>query len=153
MRIIAVNLRKSQKIGSRLIRFATGEEFSHIGIQLGDDKIYHSDSHGCRMTSIDDFVNGSTARTFYFKVSNEAFKEMQMRAIEKLGNKYDFLGVIGFGVLLLLKRLGIRVKVPLMNPRWLICSEYAEYILMGTLTTSTPCEIVTKWEKFSENKV
>ena len=40
MRVISINLRKNDKIGSRVIRFATGEEFSHIGVQLGDDKIF-----------------------------------------------------------------------------------------------------------------
>lgn len=150
MRVISISLRKNDKIGSRIIRFATGEEFSHIGVQLGDDKIFQSDAHGCRVTLIDEFVDGNVVRAFYFKVSEEDFKQMRVRAISKLGYNYDFLGVIGFGLLLLAKKVGIKVKIPLMNPRWMMCSEYAEWILTGKQTTLTPGQVL---EQFRENQV
>jgi hypothetical protein len=150
MRIITICVRNSDKIGSKTIRFATGEEFSHIGVQLGDDKIYHSDIHGCRVCPITEFVEGNNVRSFYFRVEDQQFADMKTRAAAKLGTKYDVLGLIGFGVLLLLKRIGIRVKVPMMNPKWMFCSEYAEYILTGRHSTMTPVEVL---EEYRENKV
>lgn len=136
-------LRRSNKIGSRVIRFFTSEPASHIGVSFDGKTVYHSDSKGCRAESLEDFCKGSETLVRHYAVPMAA---MRMRANEKLGTKYDFLGVVGFGLLLLLKLCGFKAKIPLINPRWMMCSEYAEYILMGTKNTLTPIEVVKVYE-------
>lgn len=136
-------LRRSDKIGSKVIRTFTGEAASHIGVSFDGKHVYHSDVNGCRTELIEKFCKGSEVHTRHYAVPAAA---MRMRANEKLGTKYDLLGVVGFGIFLILKFFGIKAKVPLMNPKWMMCSEYAEYILLGTKNTLTPLEVVTAYE-------
>lgn len=136
-------LRRSNKIGSRVIRFFTSEPASHVGVSFDGKNVYHSDAKGCRLEPIEQFCKDSETLSRHYAVPTAA---MRMRANEKLGTKYDFLGVIGFGLFLMLKFVGIKAKVPLMNPRWMFCSEYAEYILMGTKNSLMPVEVVTVYE-------
>lgn len=142
MKTITVYLRKSGKIGSRIICLATGEAYSHIGVRLGDSNVFHSDGHGCHLSTFKDFSAGSTVLSKRFIIDADDLDAARARAIEKLGTAYDFLGVVGFGICLILKRLGIRFKIPLMNPRWMMCSEYVEYILLNKNETRTPAEVL-----------
>lgn len=139
-------VRKSHKTGSQVIRWATNEPFSHIGVSFDNcDTVYHSDSRGCRLESAWDFaVNSHAEVSTFFTPSFEEFTGMMWRARSKVGSKYDFLGVLGFGALLLLKKIGIKSKMPVFNPSWMFCSEYSEYIIFGTNTTLTPMQVVEK---------
>lgn len=145
---ISLCVRRSHLLGSQLIRWGTKETFSHIGVSLDNaNTVYHSDSKGCRVESAWDFAVNSHAEVAYsFKVTTEEYISMLWRAKSKLGAKYDFLGVLGFGVFLLLSRFGLSFR-PIFNPKWLFCSEYAEYIIFGTNTTLTPMQVVEKAKK------
>jgi hypothetical protein len=136
-------LRRSDKWGSCIIRWATREPASHIGVSFDGINVYHSDFKGCRVEKIEDFYKDSEVFVRHYATP---VASMKMRALEKLGSKYDFLGILGFALFLLFKFLGIRAKVPLMNPKWMLCSEYAEYILLGTYSTATPVEVMSKYE-------
>jgi hypothetical protein len=136
-------LRRSNKLGSRIIRLFTREAASHIGVSFDGVNVYHSDVSGCRVETIEQFSKDNVTLVRHYAVPTAV---MWMRANEKLGTKYDMLGIIGFGLYLMLKMVGIRTKVPLMNPRWMFCSEYAEYILLGSYNSHTPVEVVTKYE-------
>ena len=136
-------LRRSSKLGSKVIRAFTNEPASHIGVSFDGVTVYHSDAKGCRSEPIEQFYKDSEVFVRHYAVPTAA---MKMRALEKLGSKYDFLGLVGFGLFLLMKKLGIRARVPLMNPKWMLCSEYAEYILLGTHNTLTPVEVMSKYE-------
>lgn len=143
-------LRRSGKIGSKVIRFFTRETWSHIGVSFDGKSVFHSDSKGCRLESLEGFSKDSEVLVIDYRVSTA---QMHQRAVEKVGSSYDFLGVIGFGLILAIKWAGIKTKMPLMNPKWMFCSEYAEYILFGECLTRTPGEVWLKMEKSYENQV
>jgi hypothetical protein len=136
-------LRRNEKIGSRIIRWATGEPASHVGVSFDGAMVYHSDQGGCRAEPIEDFCRGSV---YHIEEIPEP-RFARWRAREKIGTKYDTLGVIGFGIFLILRKFGIKSRIPLMNPRWFYCSEYVEYILFGTYSTMTPMQVYEKSKK------
>ena len=152
MKTIVVWQHASKKIGSRLIRWATGEKYSHIGVQLNDSGIYHSDVKGCHVSSIEEFCNKSEYLYTVKAVSEEEHDQMLDRAKNRLGDPYDFLGAIGLGLLIILaRRIHRKIKPPMLNPRWLFCSEYSEYIIWGTQTELTPGQVALKASDDSES--
>lgn len=133
--------RKSNKLGSRLICSVTKEKFSHIGIEI-DEVIYHSNSKGCHKSSIEEFGHKSETYSFELNISDYMANHMLERAISRLGDKYDFLGVLGLGLLIIFfHKLLRKIKPPVMNPKWMFCSEYSEYIILGTQSSLTPGQV------------
>jgi hypothetical protein len=145
MKTIVIWQHSNSKIGSRLIRWATGEKYSHIGVQLNTDGIYHSDVKGCHITSIEEFSKKCNYEYTTKDVSDEEYEDMLSRANSRLGDPYDFLGALGLGLLVILaRRLFVKIKIPVLNPKWLFCSEYSEYIIWGTQTELTPGQVAEK---------
>lgn len=145
MKTITIYLRRSKKIGSRVICLATGEPYSHIGVELGGF-MYHSVSSGCRKEAVVNFTNQNEVYSKTFPVLEREYAAMIERAETKLSTKYDMLGVIAFGLMLILRRVGIIKKIADVNPKWLMCSEYAEWILWGKVKTITPMEVLSAYE-------
>ena len=134
-----VIFRKSDKLGSRLIRWGTQESWSHVGV-IFDSRVYHSDSKGCHFSTLEEFSHD--AETFF--LPREISDEQKARAYEALGQKYDWPALVWFAVLFLLRRILIRLPEYTINPKWKVCSEYATWILWGKVETHTPGEILSR---------
>lgn len=144
---VIIALRRSNKIGSRLIRWCTGEDWSHIGLTFDEQTVYHSDASGCKKETAEDYFKGSEVSWVRLPLTRADFTSAQWRAeaAVKRRTKYDLLGVVGFGLILLLnKRLGIPLPRPIFNPKWMFCSEFVEYVMFNQNTTLTPHEVYDK---------
>jgi hypothetical protein len=140
--ILRIHLRITDTVMSRFMAWCMGERYSHIGIELREGLIFHSDKHGCHISTTKEFYEHTKAGLMIpLPCTWLDHTVMLERAIGAIDTRYDFLGVLGFGVFLLLRKVGLALPVPLMNPSWLMCSEYAEFILHGTKTTQTPVEV------------
>lgn len=140
-------VRKSNGIISRCIRWLTGEEWSHIGY-LSGGQVYHSDFYGVSKIPTKEFVKNATFKTYTIKTTVKQNEEMLDRAQLKLreGTNYDFPALFAFLFVFLLKKIGIRVKMPEINPRWMVCSEFMAYVIWDDPITLTPGQVLEKLE-------
>jgi hypothetical protein len=135
--------RKSQKIVSKLIRWCTEEEWSHIGILIGGN-VYHSDFFGVSCIPVNEFTKHNDYKAFNVRSTTQQNAVILERCKEKMGRSYDFPAIIMFFVYFLLKKMGIRFHMPMINPRWLICSEFIAYVIWGKAETITPGEVLRR---------
>ena len=132
--------RKSNKLGSKIIRLFTKEEWSHVGVSFDENEVYHADSKGVHKITLEEFCKDSEF-LIIDKIHNE---EMINRANSKLGSKYDFGAILWLAIYLPLFRIGIKLPKTTINPKWFLCSEFVEYVIYGTITTSTPGELLNR---------
>jgi hypothetical protein len=138
-----VIFRRSKKIGSRLIRWGTQENWSHCGVVI-NGAVYHSDVQGCRLSSIEEFCSGAET----FLMPKTISEDQKNRAIQALGDKYDWGAIAWFALSVLLKRIWIILPKLTINPKWFVCSEYATYILWGQNETDTPGAVMDRvWDE------
>ena len=133
--------RRNKKIGSRLIQWATQYRWSHVGVLCEDGYVYHSDASGAHKVTLEEFQKDSEID--FMTLLGDA-NQMLARAQSRVGSKYDFPALFWFGLVLLLKRFSIKLPKLVINPRWIVCSEYAEYIVFGTTETLLPQELAMK---------
>jgi hypothetical protein len=133
--------RRNKKIGSRLIQWATQYHWSHVGVLCKDGLIYHSDSSGAHSATTEEFSKDSEI-DFMPIIGDD--DEMLARAQSRLGDKYDFPALLWFALVLFLKKISIKIPRLVINPKWIVCSEYAEFIVFGTASTSLPEELAMK---------
>jgi len=134
-----VIFRRSKKIGSRLIRWGTQENWSHCGVVI-NGVAYHSDVLGCRLSSLEEFC----AEAEVFLMPKTITEDQKNRAVVALGDKYDWGAIIWFSLSVLLKRIWIILPKLAINPKWFVCSEYATYILWGQNETDTPGGVMNR---------
>lgn len=127
----------NNKIGSRLIRWVTGENVSHVAIQI-DEVIYHSTMAGAGMSLAwhDTFTEKNTVVD---RVSLPHCEKLLGRLRTISGEGYDWLLLFTLG----LRRLGL--LVPLIdNPYRDICTEVITEQVLGIKDKLTPGELRDK---------
>jgi hypothetical protein len=128
---------RSQKIGSKLICWATSETFSHVALELSSGFIIHSTRQG---------VNIQWAK--HFREEHEVVIEAQFmgfmgeprglieQLMEAVGRPYDFLLFLAMS----LQRLDI--PVPNWNrPNAFLCTELIAQYIMGSKDKLTPGQL------------
>lgn len=120
---------------SLLVRFLTKQEYSHVAIYI-DGYVYDATIKGCQKQRLANFLKNNYVVEAIRLPQGDHSQQLQ-RAISKLGTAYDVPAILWF----LLFLLGARLPRLTINPRWLICSEYAWYILTGETKTVTPQEV------------
>jgi hypothetical protein len=109
---------------SRIIRWATRSKVSHVSIgtsMQGVPVVIEASGLGVRIYPRKRWAKSRTVvaeARFYVDISDEI-----PYAIEFVGDRYDYAGLIGFLVVLPLRWLGRKVKNPLGSSRAFICSE------------------------------
>lgn len=124
---------------SYLVRWITGQRYSHVAVELESGTVYEAVGSGCRKVSREQFfAKNQIVQVDYVHAEGYA-KE---RAEAMLGRAYDVPAIIWFLVVCLWERwTGRKLPRLTLNPRWLICSEYVWYILTGQTATLTPKDV------------
>ena len=113
----------SDSFVSSVIRKVTRSQVSHVALRLqleGVVVFLHADVGGVKIVPEDVFYTNRTSRYAF------AFKEpvSPKLAVEYIGSRYDYIGLVGHLFRALLKWLGYSWKRPLQSPRALVCSEF-----------------------------
>jgi hypothetical protein len=110
-----------------LIQKISGFKWSHVGVQVGPNLIVHSVFSGIKIESIDKFTKNNEWCKFE-KIVEPGYKERAELLLKKKV-KYDILGIPLMGLLILVRDfLKIKFNLPLINPKWKVCSETAWFI-------------------------
>lgn len=124
---------------SWLVRYVTKQPYSHVAIQLADGNVYEAVLGGCRKQSLHQFLlHNHVAAVSYVEGETPIIHN---RARTKLGASYDVPALLWFLFYLWATRKGWEVPRIVVNPKWLLCSEYVHYILTGREETVTPQDI------------
>lgn len=141
-----VHFRKRPDLFSRLICWATGEEYSHCGVQLGSVELIHESTFlgGCSVVSKEEFLK-HPCESFSIEIFNAQYENIN-RALALKGNRYDVPNILFLALMMLLKRVGIKIdyRSLVINPSLFICSEYVNYVVFGDKTVITPGELLQK---------
>ena len=130
---------RTYNVFSAAVRVLTGQRYSHVAVELADGRIYESVGTGCRAVSRQEFFQKNEIVEVVV-LPEPAFAANRARAF--LGRAYDIPAILWFLFVCLVERLtSKRLPRLTLNPRWLICSEYAWYILYAELATVTPADL------------
>jgi len=101
---------KSNKLGSRLIRYVTGEACSHVAIRLNEHLVLHA-----KFSGVDADLWESFKQDYEIVYRLEPVEQVDTeKIIEKLalnyeGSHYDYAGFLYLGFYLIAKRLGFSI--------------------------------------------
>ena len=118
---------------SKLIRWVTRSKVSHASICVI--------AQGLPILVLQSTVGGVQAmsRTRWNR-GNRVIKEFRSKipvslehACRLLGERYDYVGLIGYIPVLLGRWLGKKVKNPLASPRALVCAEFVLHLSQGQI--------------------
>jgi hypothetical protein len=138
MRILLT--KRPRNLFSWIVCALTGKPFSHVAVEVYGF-VFEAVLGGCR-------VRPEAA----FWEHNELVLSIPLprpplaghtRAWEKIGKAYDIPALFWFLLVLLCRRVGIKLPALKINPKWLLCSEYAWYIMTGEIKTVTPDEVAS----------
>ena len=143
---------RNKSLVSRLARWFTRQEWSHIFVILeldadvGDHKIIEASWDGVTLTSM-----GRYRDKYVIEVCDmeTPCREEGLRAVkELLGKKYGYAQLVGFIPVVLLRRMGINIKNPIIDG--FVCSELAAHYLSAALDDSF---WLTKAEEFTPGDI
>lgn len=134
---ILIGFSKSNKIGSKVIRFCEGSEFSHVYVKwhssyLERDIIYHASGHSVGFLTTANFLKAGNVVVLEksLVISEETKKRVVQFCMDKSGTPYGVKHLIGFGIVKLLALFGKTIKNPFGDgPKTYICSELAAEVL------------------------
>lgn len=124
---------------SSAIMFALNSPYSHVAIQLEDKEthqkiIYQASSLFINEVCLDKFLEESTIiQEKEFDISDDAYLRIKKCCVENLGRAYDLLGVIGFGIQILLGSVGIQINNILADSTKMWCSEFCTLVIEAGL--------------------
>lgn len=131
---------RSSKIGSKFIQWATGEDISHVALELSNGFIIHSNGHGVNITWGKHFRE---ANEVVYEAQYMGFMGEPQSLVEKLmeaeGRPYDFLLLLSMG----LQKLYL--PVPNWNrPNSFICTELIAKYIFSSNDKLTPGEVIAR---------
>lgn len=149
---LSVLFTKSNKWGSRLIRWGLREPVSHVAVQIGE-WVYHSSVAGVDRISSDEFMAS-------YEVMLQVDLNTKISPVESLWQRYkdkayDYRSILYLAWRVLLQRC-IGTPIPATNP-WndkhkYLCTEFAEIIIgVDFHDTITPAGMFTKLLKFEDS--
>jgi hypothetical protein len=148
---MSIGFSKSNKIGSRVIRFCEGSDFSHVYIKwtssyLERDIIYHASGHSVGFITTANFLALGNIVVLERKISiTEATKKkIAQFCMDKASTPYGVKHLVGFGYVKLMRLFGKTVKNPFGDgPKTYICSELAAEVLNMTGSSFSDLDNVT----------
>jgi hypothetical protein len=129
MRIIFT---RSKKWGSRLIRWVTGEDISHVALLTDDGVIVHARFDGVDIDGPEYFAHTNYMVRQYKYVGSADTRVLSRRALMLEGYSYDKLAFFSLGFrLLLLRTFGLVSKKMASYARkhQYICTEFVDTII------------------------
>lgn len=121
---------------SRLIRWATSAEFSHTW-PVYDHPLYgtriivDADVKGIFEVRADQYLKKVDDPVILVPPDGVNLEEGMAELSEELARPYGILNLIGHGVVLLLRRIGARIKNPFRNSKKPACIETSYALLQG----------------------
>jgi hypothetical protein len=131
---------KSSKLGSRFICWATGEEVSHVALEMSSGFIIHSTGKGVHITWAPNFRRDHEVvyEATYMGLMGEP-RELIRNLMEAEGRPYDYMLLLSMG----LQKLGL--PVPNWNsPNALICTELICRYIFASNDKLTPGQIIDR---------
>jgi hypothetical protein len=113
-------------IVSRAVRWFTGVQASHVALTAkigGVDVLIHATVGGVQVSPRRKWLRGERV-VAEFKPRAEPVFDLHT-AVQSLGERYDYVGLIGYIPVLLARRFGARLRNPLASARATVCSEFA----------------------------
>ena len=120
---------RSGLIGSRIIRGLTGEDISHVALEM-DDIVIHARFDGVEIEGLPHFLEHNEIVRAY-EVSGDNRKRF-WKAMLLEGSRYDKLAFFSIGLRIMLRK-SLGIMIPSLN-RWAvrrqyICTEFVDTIL------------------------
>lgn len=124
--MIRIVFTTSNRLHSRLIRFFTGSEISHVGVVFHDDTlgmnlVMHATPRGFVVETWKHVLQ--KRKPVYVYSCNRPLDDALRTLATQLGARYDYAGVLGGAVQYIFNLLGRRIKNPFASARKLWCSE------------------------------
>jgi hypothetical protein len=122
---------KSKKVGSRVIRWITGEDISHVALLLNAGVVVHAKFTGVDIDSLEHFLKENTVVRRYSYTGSDAIN-IEKRAMSLEGSSYDKLAFFGMGFYMLMMKY-IGWSIPAFS-HWaergqFICTEFIDTII------------------------
>jgi len=109
---------------SSAIRWVTGSEASHVAICLelqGIPVFLHATVGGVQVSLRSKMMLGHSLVAEYECLTIP--KGYVVGAAAHLGDRYDYVGIFGFALVIAARRIGRRIRNPFASPRAEVCSE------------------------------
>ena len=125
----------SNKIGSRIIRFVTGESVSHVAVLMPDDSVAHMAFTGLTQQSIVEFLAHNQAIARVAVDIDPSIAVARLLAFrQQHSHLYDYSALLYLGIMLLYHRLTGVPHHPIYRNRWQkksmdTCTEFACWML------------------------
>lgn len=124
----------SDSFVSKAIRWVTKSETSHVAIGteiFGVPVFMHSTVGGVQITPRERYLkNNRVVAEYVANVDVESkLRNNVMKVAEYLGEKYDYIGLVGYAILIFAWRLfRKKIKNPLASPTAMVCSEFVVHL-------------------------
>lgn len=131
---------------SWVIRKFTKSTTSHVGVGTvlhGLPVLIHADIGGVQVAPRAKFLKRELV-VAEFKWLDDPKEELE-RACKLLGEKYDYVGLFGFALVIAARWIGKRIKNPLASPRAFVCSELVRQI-------DPNGDVVSEWKELDPEK-
>lgn len=140
---------------SRAIRWVTGGEVSHVGLVLdffSTPVVLHASVGGVEIDKLSTFLKSRTVVAVY-RSQTSLLPELS-RAVQHIDEQYDYVGLLGYLVSEVFRRVGMFVRNPLARPDALVCSEFLA-LAFGlkapeNVTPQDLYDFIRVWPKFVE---
>ena len=138
---IALGFSRTNNLPSRMIRWFTRSQISHTYIRLyiptfRKHFILHADWDGVKFDLAEKFEIENIILEEYI-VDDSRLDASIIKNLWHLGKKYDYIKLFNWAWAIILKRWFIRkVKDPVIDPKKLICTDFAIYIFNGAGITN-----------------
>lgn len=134
---------RSNKLGSRLIRYVTGEACSHVALRLDSHLVIHAKFSGVDVDLWETFKRDyEVVHTLEPTGQVNTEQIIAKLALNYEGSHYDYLGFFYLGLYLLAKRLGIS-SIFGQNNKWAKGPNYMCTELVGELVDGEKNSLLT----------
>jgi hypothetical protein len=114
---------------SGTIRALDASDVSHVGIQVGVDKVISAEASGVREHSLFSFMSGGRRLVAVYEATEEGEKHLLVWRVRNLiGSKYGFRELPGLAWSMLNRWLGREVKNKTRHAKTFFCSELVLYL-------------------------
>ena len=122
---------QSDQFGSRFIRSVTGEEVSHVAIQLGRFVLHSTLDRGVHIVSIRRFL--ATREVIHSIKIDAKFNQILAILAKYEESPYDYGAFLYLGMRILLSKIGIEIpKANLWGTTGMfLCTEFVTQVLYG----------------------
>ena len=111
---------------SRFIRWLTKSPVSHVALGLtleGVPVLLQADIGGVQITLRESFLKKHKLVSEY-AFTSPGIENALARGVREIGERYDYVGLVGFFVVVVGRLLGRRIKNPLASRKAVVCSEF-----------------------------